>query len=66
MAQRPDHRGGHHQLGERRQRLHQREGQGETMSVDNPAGTEADRGRRRELEHLQKRHSLLRFMVPYR
>ena len=33
------------------QRLHLREGQGETTSVDTPAGTEAERGRRRELEH---------------
>ena len=54
MAQRPDHRRGHRHLGERLQRLHLREGQGETTSVDTPAGTEADRGRRRELEHLHK------------
>ena len=55
MAQRPDHRRDHRQLGERLQRLHLREGQGETTSVDTPAGTEADRGRRRERElpHLQ-------------
>ena len=46
MAQRPDHRGGHHQLGERRQRLHQQEGQGETTSVDTPAEHVAARGRR--------------------
>ena len=52
MAQRPDHRRDHRQLGERLQRLHLREGQGETTSVDKPAGAEADRGRRRELEHL--------------
>ena len=66
MARRVDHRRGQQHLGEQLQRLHLREGQGETTSVDTPAGTEADRGRRRELEHLQKRHSLLRFMVPYR
>ena len=52
MERRLDHRRGHQQLGERLQRLHLREGQGETTSVDTPAGTEADRGRRRELEHL--------------
>ena len=52
MARRLDHRRGHQQLGERLQRLHLREEQGETTSVDTPAGTEADRGRRRELELL--------------
>ena len=50
MAQRPDHRRGHRHLGERLQRLHLREEQGETTSVDTPAGSEADRGRRREQE----------------
>ena len=54
MARRPDHRRDHHQLGERLQRLHLREGQGETTSVDTPAGTEADRGRRREQELLHQ------------
>ena len=38
MARRLDHRRGQQQLGERRQRLHQQEGQGETTSVDTPAG----------------------------
>ena len=47
MERRPDHRRGHQQLGERLQRLHLREGQGETTSVDTPAGQVADRGRRR-------------------
>ena len=56
MAQRLDHRRGHQQLGERLQRLHLREGQGETTSVHPPAGTEADRGRRRELELLHRHH----------
>ena len=56
MAQRPDHRRDHRQLGERLQRLHLREGQGETTSVDTPAGAEADRGRRRESEHLHMYH----------
>ena len=38
------------------QRLHLREGQGETTSVDTPAGTEAERGRRGErLEHQEVR-----------
>ena len=47
MARRPDHRRGHRQeLGERLQRLHQLEGQGETTSVDTPAGQVAARGRR--------------------
>ena len=46
MAQRPDHCRGHRHLGERLQRLHLREGQGETTSVDTPAGQVADRGRR--------------------
>ena len=47
MARRPDHRRGHRQeLGERLQRLHQQEGQGETTSVDPPAGQVAARGRR--------------------
>ena len=53
MARRHDHRRGHHHPGERLQPLHLREEQGETTSVDTPAGTEADRGRRRELELLQ-------------
>ena len=54
MARRLDHRRGHQQLGERMQRLHLREGQGETTSVDTPAGTEAERGRRGErLEHQE-------------
>ena len=53
MARRHDHRRGHQQLGERLQRLHLREGQGETTSVDTPAGTEAERGRRRGLEHQE-------------
>ena len=47
MERRLDHRRGHQQLGERLQRLHLREGQGETTSVDPPAGQVADRGRRR-------------------
>ena len=52
MAHRPDHRRGHRQeLGERLQRLHQLEGQGETTSVDTPAGQVAARGRR-QLESL--------------
>ena len=46
MARRLDHRRGQQQLGERRQRLHQQEGQGETTSVDTPAGQVAARGRR--------------------
>ena len=47
MARRPDHRRGHRQeLGERLQRLQQLEGQGETTSVDTPAGHVAARGRR--------------------
>ena len=46
MARRLDHRRGHQQLGERLQRLHQQEGQGETTSVDTPAGHVAARGRR--------------------
>ena len=54
MARRHDHRRGHQQLGERMQRLHLREGQGETMSVDTPTGTEADRGRGREQELLHR------------
>ena len=54
MARRLDHCRCCHQLGERLQRLHLREGQGETTSVDTPAGTEADRGRRREPELLQQ------------
>ena len=52
MARRSDHRRGHHHQGERLQPLRLREEQGETTSVDTPAGTEADRGRRRELELL--------------
>ena len=48
MARRLDHRRGHRHLGERLQRLHLREEQGETTSVDTPAESEADRGRRRE------------------
>ena len=47
MARRLDHRRGQQQLGEHLQRLHQQEGQGETTSVDTPAGQVADRGRRR-------------------
>ena len=47
MARRVDHRRGQQQLGEHLQRLHQQEGQGETTSVDTPAGQVADRGRRR-------------------
>ena len=47
MERRPDHRRGHrHELGERLQRLHLREGQGETTSVDTPAVQVAARGRR--------------------
>ena len=38
MARRLDHRRGHQQLGERLQRLHQQEGQGETTSVETPEG----------------------------
>ena len=53
MARQLDHRRDHHQLRERLQRLHQREGQGETTSVDYPAGTEADRGPHKEPELLQ-------------
>ena len=53
MAQRPDHRRGHRHLGERLQRLHLREEQGETTSVDTPATSEAGRGRRSEVELLQ-------------
>ena len=56
MARRLDHRRDHH-LGERLQRLHLREGQGETTSVDTPAGAEADRGRRGELEQPHYSHS---------
>ena len=54
MAQRLDHRRGHRHLGGRLQRLHLQEEQGETMSVDTPASTEADRGRRREQELRDK------------
>ena len=53
MARRLDHRSGHQHPGERLQPLHLREEQGETTSVDTPAGSEADRGRRREQELLQ-------------
>ena len=53
MAQRPDHRRGHRHLGERLQRLHLREAQGETTSVDTPATSEARRGRRENSELLQ-------------
>ena len=52
MERRPDHRRGHRHLGERLQRLHLREEQGETTSVDTPAESEADRGRRSEQELL--------------
>ena len=56
MAQRHDHRRGHHHQGERLQPLRLREEQGETTSVDTPATTEAGRGRSRELELLHPVH----------
>ena len=52
MERRPDHRRGHRHLGERLQRLHLREEQGETTSVDTPATSEAGRGRRENSELL--------------
>ena len=44
MERHPDHRCGHRHLGERLQRLHLREEQGETTSVDTPAEHVAARG----------------------